>query len=66
MSSSKTQSATQEKVAPLTPEQRYEGEKNLVHLLIIAHDEGVETALQEWDRMREEKELANAQKSQPR
>jgi hypothetical protein len=37
--------------APLTPEQRYDGEKNLAHLIIVAHDEGVEAALQEWDKI---------------
>jgi len=44
--------------APLTPEQRYEGEKNLVHLLIIAHDHGVEAAMAEWDRLVDAKEKA--------
>jgi len=52
------------KGAPLTPEQRRQGERNLVHLLIIAHDQGVPAALREWDRMLEEK-LAKAQNSPP-
>jgi hypothetical protein len=51
MNGSKTPSAMRPKVAPLTAEQRYEGEKNLAHLLIIAHDEGVPAAMDEWRRV---------------
>ena len=30
-------------------------EKNLAHLLIIAHDKGVPAAMEEWDRLLAEK-----------
>ena len=46
------------KVAPLTPEQRYEGEKNLARLLIIAHDEGVPAAMAERDKIAAAKRAA--------
>jgi hypothetical protein len=39
MRNSRAQSKRHLRVAPLTPEQRYEGEKNLVH---ITHDDGAE------------------------
>ncbi len=39
----------------LTPEQRREGERNLAHLLIVAHDQGVPAAIEELRRLRAEK-----------
>jgi hypothetical protein len=62
MGGPKTPSAKQRPV-PLTREQRYLGEKNLVHLLIIAHDKGVDAAMEEWDRMAAEMDKAKAQSS---
>jgi hypothetical protein len=39
----------------MTPKQRYEAEKRLARLLIIAHHEGVPAAMAEWRRMLAEK-----------
>jgi hypothetical protein len=50
------------KGVPLTPEQRREGEKNMAHLLIVAHDQGVPAAIEELRRLRAEKR-AKAQNS---
>jgi hypothetical protein len=58
MSSSGTLSAKQ-RPAPLTPEQRFEGETNLTHLLMVAHDRGVPAALKEWDRLMGEKRASS-------
>ena len=61
MRATKTRSAEQ-KGAPLTPEQRREGERNLARLLVIAKKQGVPVAMKEWDRMLAEKK-AKAQNS---
>jgi hypothetical protein len=55
MKVSKPQSEAQDN-APLTVEQRAEGERNLVRLLGIAKRQGVEAALEEWDRMMDAKD----------
>src|SRR5271165_6202686 len=56
MRSSRTPSAgPAAKAAPLTPAEQGMREKNLAHLLIVAHREGVPAAIQELRRRREEK-----------
>jgi hypothetical protein len=61
----KKPSKQRHRIAPLTPEQRYEGEKNLAILLIIAHDHGVDAAMKEWDRMAAEIDRRKAQSLPP-
>lgn len=56
MRSSRTPSAgPAARAARLTPAEQGMREKNLAHLLIVAHREGVPAAIQELRRMREEK-----------
>jgi hypothetical protein len=57
MKASKPQSEKQ-KGEPLTPEQRREGERNLARLFVIVKRQGVEAALEEWDRLLAQKEKA--------
>ena len=38
----------------LTPEQRRLGERNLARLLVITHRQGVDRAMEEWQRMKNE------------
>jgi predicted SprT family Zn-dependent metalloprotease len=40
-------------------------ERNLAHLMIIAHKEGVPAAMEEFDRMMAEIQAKRAQNSQP-
>jgi hypothetical protein len=57
MNATRPQSAEPEN-AELTPEQRREGERNLARLLVIAKKQGVPVAIQELQRLREEKRKA--------
>ena len=40
--------------APLIPEQRRLGERNPARLVVIAHRQGVDAAMEEWQRMKKE------------
>ncbi len=62
MSNPKTQSETQ-RPAPLTPEQRFQAEKNLAHLIVAAQEKGISAALEEWRRFAEAKQGAKAPNS---
>jgi hypothetical protein len=46
-----------------TPEKRFERDKSLARLLIIAHAQGVDAAMEEWRRLLAEKRAAEAQSS---
>jgi hypothetical protein len=56
MNASKTPSDTRE----LSAAEAGRRERNLAHLLIIAHDHGVPAAIKEWERMMAEKRKREA------
>jgi hypothetical protein len=64
MRTSKTPSARPARGVPLTPAQMGRREKNLAHLMIIAHKEGVPAAMEEFDRMTAEREAKKARSLQ--
>jgi hypothetical protein len=50
----------------MTPEKCFERDKSLAHLLIIAHDHGVDAAMEEWRRLLAEKRAAEKAQNSPR
>ena len=54
MKTPKPQSGAPAEGVSLTPEQRRMGERNLARLLVVTHRQGVDAAMEKWQRMKKD------------